>query len=310
MIITSYGIDCAFCQAIYFHHTGALDFLSTSNKHAEVLISVHQPEFLVGLRVNPDVLPQHTVVIDNTKASNYLYENHPTYITGDRISRSHLLYNYLHADMLLYPMVSIADAFVSGYLTEEQDLYYYLYKALGFSGFVSRFVGDPNIKLSKYEQQLALLYRKNVNSIVDNILDIAMERKEELVVCKAGFDLKDTVEGTILHKYREDIALIALWDFSSDGLVYVNLTSKGDLAGKMAEKMGGENYFRSGTVSLNVPKDCYENISSYLTDMLYEVFDEVKNEHWRNLCEAKQKAIAEQYGQDANTIETALSDGF
>lgn len=287
-----------------------MDFMTASNKNAEALVIAHKPDFIVGLKVNPEVLPKNTYVIDNTKSASYLYEDYPKFICGENISRSHLLYSFLKVDNHAYPMVQIADMFSVGRVSDDQELFYYLYKALGASTFVHRFAGNMDMKLTKYEQQLALYYRKNMNTIADELLEFASDKKDGLVVCKSGFDMRDVIEGTIISKYQDDLSVIATWDFGNDGNVYINISSQSDLAGKMSEKLGGENYYRNGMATIKIPEDSYEGITDYITDLLYETMEDVKAEHWREICNEKEKELAEQYGTDMDRVEHALSDGF
>jgi hypothetical protein len=88
---------------------------------------------------------------------------------------------------------------------------------------------------------------------------------------------------SILSKYETEVVLVALWDYTQDGNIKINLYSQSKLASKLADKLNGNGYLSRGTISLDIPKD-NTDINRWLLDVIktnkLEVYDNMLIEEY------------------------------
>ena len=117
-----------------------------------------------------------------------------------------------------------------------------------------------------------------------------MYKEDNIVVCRASYNMKDAIENSIIEKYREDLMLIATWDYEMDGSVRINLWSKSDLAGKIAEKNNGDNYVRNGCYKVIVD-NCVEDLCEYIMEQIIDSYKIIVEEEHNKRYLEKQNEI-------------------
>ena len=292
MLITSYGIDCALAQIVYYHNTTKTNFATISNKVINRYLTKHNPKILVGLRPSIENVTESMVLIDNTKKGLDMFSDLPNFVYEPKVSKTHILSKYLKVDAPLYRYAMLADALTTGQYTDNNVVFLDFYNAVGHDTFVYKFLIDDSLVLNKNDQQLALRFRKFQNDTADSFVQEFMVKQDGIAVCRANYNMKEAIENAILEKYREDLCLIVTWDYNNDDTIRINLCSKSDLAGKIADKMDGDNYIRSGSYKITY-NDEEEDLSSYIMEQIVEVYESVVNERQQQMYEEKQREIEE-----------------
>ncbi len=292
MLITSYGIDCALSQIMYYHHTSKTNFATISNKVINKYLTKHTPSILVGLRPNIENITDSMVLIDNTKKGLDLFNDLPNFIYEPKVSKTHILSKYLKVAAPLYKYAVLANSLTSGQYTDNNVLFLDFYNVVGHDTFVYKFLLDDNLVLNKNEQQMALRFRKFQYDVADNFIQEFMIKQDGIAVCRANYNMKEAIENAILERYKDDLCLIVTWDYNNDDTIRINMCSKSDLAGKIADKMDGDNYIRSGSYKIFYDTE-EEDISSFIMNQIVEVYESIVNERQQQLYEEKQREIEE-----------------
>jgi len=303
MLITSYGIDCALAQVVYYHFTSKTNFATISNKVINNYLTKNTPAILVGLRPDLEYIDDNMILIDNTKRGLSMFENIPNFVYEQRISKTHILSKYLKVNAPLYKYAMLADALTTGQYTDNNVIFLDFYNAVGHDTFIYKFLIQEGLLLNKNEQQLALRFRKFQNETADEFIKEFMLLNEGIAICKANYNMREPIENAILDKYHEDLFLVATWDYNNDNTLRVSLCSKSDMAGKIADKMNGDNYIRSGVYKTTYSEDV-EDVNTYIMEQLSEAYNEIVNEHRTQLYQEKQKEI-EQHKEE-NSILSLL----
>lgn len=293
MLITSYGIDCALAQVVYYHFTSKTNFATISNKAINTYLTKNTPSILVGLRPNLEYVSESIALIDNTKRGFDMFSDIPNFIYEQKISKTHILSKYLKVNAPLYKYAMLADALITNQYTDNNVLFLDFYNAVGHDTFIYKFLLNDALVLNKNDQQLALRFRKFQIETADNFIQEFMYMDDGIAVCRANYNMREPIETAILDKYHEDLFLIATWDYNNDNTIRVNLCSKSDIAGKVAEKLDGDNYIRSGAYKFVYTSDI-EDINGYINEQLVEVYNEIAEEHNAQRYQEKQKELEDE----------------
>ncbi len=290
MLATSYGIDCALSQIVYYHHTNQIDFATLSNKTIDRYLQKYQPKILVGLRPNIDNVSEETILIDNTKRSFELYNDYDNFLYESKVSKTHIFSRYLKTDNSLVKYILLADALSTGQYTEQNMLFLDFYNSIGHDTFVYKFICNDNLLLNKNEQQLALRFRKFQNETADDFISNFLTVKDNVAICRSNYSMREAIENAILSKYRDDIFLIITWDYDHDTTYRISMCSKTDISGKIAEELKGDNYVRSGTCKLKIDTHI-EDPSDFIYEQIIEVYNNVIQKEQKSLYLDKQKEL-------------------
>ncbi len=291
MLITSYGIDCALSQILYYHHTNKTDFATISNKMVNKYLLKNKPQYLIGLRPDVENIDESIILVDNTKKGYGMYHGIlENFIYDTKISKTGLFAKYMKVNNHITRFSTLADSIITGNYSESNNMFMDFYNAVGHDSFVYRFLVNMDMILNKNEQQLALRYRKFQNELADQYIQDFMYKEDNIVVCRASYNMKDAIENSIIEKYREDLMLIATWDYEMDGSVRINLCSKSDLAGKIAEKNNGDNYVRNGCYKVIVD-NCVEDLCEYIMEQIIDSYKIIVEEEHNKRYLEKQNEI-------------------
>lgn len=292
MLATSYGIDCALSQIVYYHHTNQIDFATISNKMINRFLQKVKPKILVGLRPDIEYVDEATIIVDNTKRGYELYSEYDNFFYESKVSKTHIFSTYLKTNNDLVKYALLADSLCTGQYTDNNILFLDFYNAVGQDAFVYKFISDGELLLNKNEQQLALRFRKYQDETADQYVSNFLTIQNNVAICRSNYSMKDAIENSILSKYRDEIFLIITWDYESDGTFRVSLCSKTDIAGKIAEELNGDNYIRSGMVKLKI--DNTEEIndpSDYISEQILEMYNQIIEKDQKTKFFDKQQEI-------------------
>lgn len=292
MLATSYGIDCALSQILYYQCTNKLDFITISNKLINRYLSKHTPNILVGLRPDHEYIQDSMVLIDNTKRGFDMFDGLPNFLYNTKVSKTNIFAKYLQIDTKHHKYVQLADSLINGNYTDQNVLYLDFYNAVEHDTFIYKGLTDSSFMLNKNEQQLALRFKKFQDETADKFIESFLSMQDGVAVCKSNYNMKDAIENAILAKYHEELFLIATWDFDSDGMLRINVCSKSDIAGKIAEKQNGDNYIRNGTFKLSYDIG-EEDTNGYVLEQIVDIYKETVEETQRQLFREKQREIEE-----------------
>jgi len=289
MLVTNYGVDCAFAQVIYYHITGNMDFATISPRNINVFFVSSEPDILVGYSHIGVPIPKDVIIISNTKSSESFFSGFKNFIYKEKTSNTRLLYEYLSkcntiddkTDKIVLPLCNIADNIFS--YNENSINIKELYDIMGHYQFVYRFIINPDLVLNKHEQQLIARSIKEKELIVNQYCNNFLTYDDGIVVCRSYYNINDMLVSSILSKYETEVVLIALWDYTQDGNIKINLYSQSKLASKLADKLNGNGYLSRGTISLDIPKDNID-INRWLLDIIktnkLEVYDNMLIEEY------------------------------
>ncbi len=280
MLITNYGVDCAFSQVIYYHITSKMDFYTVSPRNINIFLVSAEPDILIGYSHISVPIPDNVVIINNTKTSKEFFDGFSNFIYGDK-SNTRLLYEYLsktdkiddNIRKVVLPICNMADNCGFIYNETSQDIKE-LYNVLGNDQFIYRFIINPDLTLNKHEQHLVSRSIKEKELIVEQYCNNFLTYDDGIVICRSHYNINDMIVDKILTKYETEVILIALWDYSQDGKIKINMYSQSVLAGKIAERFDGNNFFSKGVFQLDIPKDI-NDINMWLLEIMKSNKDKV-----------------------------------
>lgn len=267
MLITNYGVDCAFAQILYYHETGEMNFTTVSPRNINTFLVSYTPEIILGFSNIGVPISEKTKIIDNTKTSLYFFEDYKNFIYKEKTSRTHILFDVLQSkNKELMKYCNIADEIAMFHKNDDIDMLKDLYEAIGHDQFVYRFIVNPDLTLNKNEQQLVLRNRKHKEYIAKEYLKDFISYEDGIVVCKSFFNLHDVIENIIIDKYETEVTIIAIWDYTQDGDIRINLSSRSDAAGKIAQYFNGFGFSHRGNYKIEIPEN--ENIDLFIIEQI------------------------------------------
>ncbi len=267
MLVTNYGIDCAFAQILYYHEKGEMNFTTVSPRNINTFLVSTTPDILLGFSNIGVPISSKTKIIDNTKTALNFFEEFPNFYYREKTSRTRILYELLQSknkDLIKY--CNIADEITKFQSSDEIDMIKDLYEVIGHDQFVYRFIVNPDLTLNKNEEQLVLRNRKHKEFIAKEYIKDFVTYDDGIAVCKSFFNLNDVIENNIISKY-EEVAIIATWDYTQDGDIKINLSSRSDAAGKIAQYFNGFGFLHKGSYKIEMIQED-EDINLYILEQI------------------------------------------
>jgi hypothetical protein len=290
LLITNYGVDCAFAQIIYYHETGETNFSTVSPRNINTFLVTYEPDIILGFSRIGVPIPEKTKIIDNTKTGLYFFENNENFIYEEKTSRTRILFDYLHSsNKQLIKFCNIADEICRYHRSEEIDFIKDLYEVIGHDQFVYRFITNASLALNKNEQQLVLRNRKHKETIAKLYINDFINHDEGIIVCRSFFNLNDTIQNLLIEKYEDDVVIMALWDYTQDGEIRVSLSSKSDAAGKISEYYDGFGFSGTGNYKISIPD--VEDVNVFIMEQIINARSTIYNSELVNNYEISQAEI-------------------
>ena len=157
LLVTSYGIDSALSQILYYHHTGSTNYMTLGK--------------VAGLNFFETITP--TILINFNLEESRFYGNPPIMFNRSHtLSATNQLATYLNVDKSIMKYAVLSDKLLQ--YDEELEPVMNYYEAVGHENFVNRFITTNSLTLTKSEIALGkafvIEYQTIADSYVDNFL--------------------------------------------------------------------------------------------------------------------------------------------
>ena len=255
-LISSYGIDSALSQILYFHHTKERSFFTCSKKRIEEAIQLYKPTHILGFGVDLSYLTD-AYIIDREK----------------EVSATANLGKLLNVDRSLFKYAAIANSLIA--YNGELEVVYNYYEAVGHEQFVNKFISTDSLTLTKVEQDLGKLYVVEHQNLAKNYIEQFCYYKDDIAICRSNFRLSKYIEEMIIDSYAESgLKFIVTYQFNYTGKdIVCTVRSKKDLIKSFMEAVPDKNYCDEYDNSIVVKVDELANIEEQIYDVVSDICD-------------------------------------
>ena len=257
--MTSYGIDSALSQILFFHHTNTQNYFTCSKKRLDEAISLYTPNIVCGFNIDPDYYKS----VSNIHIIN----------RSNSSSTTNQLATYLNVDRTLFKYGILADKLLSR--SEETEVVYNYYDAVGHDQFVNRFISTDSLTMTKTEQSLGKLYVIEHQKLAKDYIDNFCYYKNDIAICRSNFRLSKYIEEMLIDSYAESgLKLIVTYQFNYTGKdIVCNIRTKKDLLNTFMEAVPISDKSDEYDNSVIVKLDQFDNIEEQVYDKISNICD-------------------------------------
>lgn len=270
-LLTSYGIDSALSQILFYHHTKTLNFFTCSRRRIEEAIQLYNPTHILGFGIDLSYLT-NAWLIDKEHSD----------------SATNKLADLLRVESSLYKYAILANKLLTN-TDESLDSVFNYYEAVGHEQFVNRFITTEAFTLTKTEQTLGKLYVIEHQKLAKNYVEQFCYYKDGIAINKSNFNLSKYIEEEVIDSYAESgLKLIVTYQYNYTGKhIVCNIRSKKDMLKTFMEAVPEENECNEYDNSVVVKVDEFNNIE----EQIYEVISDICN----NAYELEKKKAYDRY---------------
>lgn len=273
-LLTSYGLDSALAQILYYHHTKEQSFFTCSRKRIEEAINMYHPTHVLGFGIDLSYLTD-AYLIDREK----------------NVSATANLGKLLNVDKMLFKYASLANTVIDpdpNTVSLVDDVYNY-YDAVGHEQFVNKFISTDSMSLTKTELALGKLYAVEHQKLAKDYIDQFCYYKNDIAVCKSNFKLSRYIEEMLIDEYAESgLKFIVTYNLNYTGKdIICNIKSKKDMIQSFMEAVPEENETDEYDNSIKVTVDDFVNIEEQIYDVVSNICD--------TACDLEKKKAYDRY---------------
>ena len=271
LMITSYGIDSALSQILYYHHTGSTNFITLGRAKALEEASFLHPSILINL-----------FELDNAVSFN----------RSSTLSATNQLATYLNVDKSIMKYAVLSDKILS--YDEELEPVVNFYEAVGHDNFVNRFIITDSLTLTKSEIALGKAYVIEFQKIAKEYVDNFLFYKDGIAIIKSNFKLGKYLEEAIIDKYAEDgLKLVATYSYSDSATL--RFKAKKDIKEKLINNID--------PAYLVETEFGYEVRMSINNEDIEYCFYEELSKAWDKMVEDDKKKVFDEYDKKVKELD-------
>lgn len=183
------------------------------------------------------------------------------------------LASYLNVDKTLFKYGILADKLLSR--SEETEVVYNYYDAVGHEQFVNRFINTDSLTMTKTEQTLGKLYVIEHQKLAKDYIDNFGYYKDNIAICRSNFRLSKYIEEMLIDSYAESgLRLIATYQFNYTGRdIVCNIRTKKDLLNAFMEAVPISDRSDEYDNAVIVHIDEYDNVEEQIYDKISDICD-------------------------------------
>ena len=255
-LLTSYGLDSALAQILYYDHTKEQSFFTCSRKRIEEAINMYHPTHVLGFGIDLSYLTD-AYLIDREK----------------NVSATANLGKLLNVDKMLFKYASLANTVIDpdpNTVSLVDDVYNYYY-AVGHEQFVNKFISTDSMSLTKTELALGKLYAVEHQKLAKDYIDQFCYYKNDI------------------DEYAESgLKFIVTYNLNYTGKdIICNIKSKKDMIQSFMEAVPEENETDEYDNSIKVTVDDFVNIEEQIYDVVSNICD--------TACDLEKKKAYDRY---------------
>lgn len=272
LLVTSYGIDSALSQIIYYHHTSTTNFITISRTKASEAIEYLNPSIVINLGEDWD-----NVTIFNRSST---------------LSATNQLATYLNVEKAIMKYAILSDKLLQ--YNEELEPVLNFYEAVGHDNFVNRFIITDSLTLTKSEIALGKAFVIEHQHIAKEYVDNFLFYKDGIAIIKSNFKLGKYLEEAIIDKYAEDgLKLVCTYSSFNVDSFGLRFKAKKDLKEKLLNNIDPNIISNEDLGSLIIAgiNDHQEDVEEYYYEILSEAWDKMVEEDKRKVFDEYDKRI-------------------
>jgi hypothetical protein len=269
MLITSYGIDSAILQIVYYHSTNRDDFLTISGRNLKDYLKNNTVNILADLAgyIPDGYLSKfpHVYVLENRKANIEKYFDYPKFLYEEKTSKASIFLNKMNLKLNnSNSILDLADSLASYDYNENTAILENLYQSLGHDSFVFRFIENPQLILTSNEKKLIDLHVAHNESIAKKIVSHSVIQNG-ILFAKAEFGLPPYMATEFFKEQADEgNTFLVTWNYTPDGEISINIRSRNSTAGDLARYIGGNGFGSTGYLKDKVNFSKIKDMTTYL----------------------------------------------